>query len=62
MKNKNLIILSIYLFALIATGVIYTAYNSAPDDVSNLRINSMAPAVVIKYANFLEVQPPKYYR
>ncbi|MEK7463396.1 MAG: hypothetical protein AAB621_03485 [Patescibacteria group bacterium] len=47
-KNRNLIILSIYLFVLISIGVIYTAYNDVSYNVSDVRIDSIEPALVMK--------------
>ena len=47
-KNRNLIILSIYLFALISSGVIYTTLNGSSEIVSDLRLDSIEPVIVIK--------------
>lgn len=50
-KNRNLIILSAYLFVLISTGVIYTAYysgDSYSSGIAGLRIDSIEPAMVTK--------------
>ena len=48
MKNRNLIILSICLFMLILSGATYIAYKDISDDVSDLRIYSIEPALVRK--------------
>lgn len=47
-KNRNLIILSIYLFALISSGVVYTSFNGSSKIASDLRIDSIQPVIVIK--------------
>ena len=48
MKNRNLIIFLICLFALIFGALIYIAYRDVFDDVSGLRIYSIEPALVRK--------------
>jgi len=47
-KNRNLIILSVYLFILILSGVIYTAYSGNSNGISDPKIYSIEPAIVIK--------------